>query len=316
VTATPRVCVSCGAKNHPQWRLCQRCGTALTAVQSGDRTTDPARVDESEPHTLPWRPALALAAVAAAVWFGLPSGEREAGAPSVQAAGFAPVPMAPPDSASERQELHNAATLDAYADRRGVAAYGRGDMAAAASAFEEAVATNPEDAESLNNLGQVLVRQGRLEEALPLFDRAVALSPQKWAFRFNQGRARGLVDDWSGAIEAYQEADRLFPNDHVTLFNLGLALRKVGRHEAAAGVLERVVAQETSDATLYLPLGESYESLDRPADAIRVYQRYLEVAPAGGDAPAVRARIGRLSGEAGPAEGTENSGDPPRPPAP
>ena len=37
---------------------------------------------------------------------------------------------------------------------------------------------NPEDPEALNNLGQVMVRSGRVEEAIALFDRAIGYGAQ------------------------------------------------------------------------------------------------------------------------------------------
>ena len=95
----------------------------------------------------------------------------------------APVAPATPDA--ERP------FLDASA--KGSVAYTSGDYGSALARYEEAVRQNPQDAESLSNLGQVLVRMQRTAEAVPYFERAAALSPKSWAYRFNLARAQGLL---------------------------------------------------------------------------------------------------------------------------
>ena len=47
------------------------------------------------------------------------------------------------------------------ANRTGAVEYSRGNFEAARAAYEEALAAKPDDAETLNNLGQVLVRLNR-----------------------------------------------------------------------------------------------------------------------------------------------------------
>ena len=85
-------------------------------------------------------------------------------------------------------------------------AYAAGDFATALERYQAAVQKNPQDAESLSNLGQVLVRLNRTPEAIAYFDRAVAILPNRWAYQFNLARALGLLGRTDEAIAGYRRA--------------------------------------------------------------------------------------------------------------
>jgi tetratricopeptide (TPR) repeat protein len=181
----------------------------------------------------------------------------------------------------------------------GVQAYQRGDMEGAARLFREAIEQNPRDAESLNNLGQML-RLGDPSGALDYFNRAVELNDRKWSYRFNRARAAGLAGDSRCAIAEYRAADELFPDDCVTLFNLGLALQDASEHGEANALLRRAATLAPEEPGVHFALGLGEERLGRGQDAVGHYRRYLALAPAAGDAAAVQARIGALAGTAPP----------------
>jgi Flp pilus assembly protein TadD len=177
---------------------------------------------------------------------------------------------------------------------RGSESFRAGDFETALGGFEQAVERHPDDPDALNNLGQTLVRLNRASDAIPKLALAVQLSPGKWAYRFNLARARGLVGDWSGAVEDYRIADRLFPDDHATLFNLALALRKAGHTAEALPVLERVMALAPEDPSFVLTAARTYDELDRGTDAAATYRKFLSQSPLGPDAEAARGRLTAL----------------------
>jgi Flp pilus assembly protein TadD len=287
----PRVCGVCGAKNRPDWRRCQRCHADLAERPSS------APAVSSGTRAVPWPLAAALAVaavvVAAAVWprAGTPPAAPPTAPPAV-AADAAPQPVA-----GERDRPPTQPASDGHQQaREAVAAYQRGDFAAALQGLEQAVAANPADASALNNLGQTLVRLGRPAEALVPLQKAATLAPESWAYRFNLARARGLTGDWAGAVGDYQKANDLFPDDHVTLYNLALALQKASRPEEALPVLERVATLRPDDPSFLLTLGLAYEGAHRPEDAVAAYTRFLEISPEAADSAAVKARLTRLQG--------------------
>jgi tetratricopeptide (TPR) repeat protein len=189
--------------------------------------------------------------------------------------------------------------------RAGASAYAQGNLAVALSAFETAVDQFPDDPDARNNLGQILVRFGRASEARPHLEAAASAVPDKWVFRFNLARAKGLVGDWAGAVADYGLAAQLFPDDHVTLYNLGRAQQKLGEHAAAAASLERAIELEPGDPSFLLTLAYSYEKLSRVPQALQAYRDYLARDPQSRQAETIRARIGQLQQVGATAPGAE-----------
>ena len=184
----------------------------------------------------------------------------------------------------------------------GAAAYATGNYGSALEQFQAAVKKNPDDAESLSNLGQLLVRLGRTAEAIPYFERAIKIIPQRWAYRFNLARAQGLLGKWDDAIATYREAQQLFPNDYATTFNLALALHKKGDDAGAVAEYKKAIALDPNDASFRMALAISLEKLDRRSEAVAAYNDYLQLAPSAPDAEQVRARVAQLSGQATPSQ--------------
>lgn len=179
----------------------------------------------------------------------------------------------------------------------GALSYGAGDYEGALARFQEAIDRNPGDAESISNLGQVLVKLGRTEEAIPHFERACTLNPDRWAYRFNLARALALLKRWDESIDSYRHAQRLFPDDYVTTFNLGLTLHKKGDDRGAIAEYTKAVALNPDEPSFHMALGISYEALRQNQDAATAYADYLRLVPSAPDAEQVRARITLLTGQ-------------------
>jgi tetratricopeptide (TPR) repeat protein len=186
------------------------------------------------------------------------------------------------------------ASIDAR--RPGEAAYNRGDVAAAQAAFQQAVAADSKDPEALNNLGQVLVRQGRAREAVPYFDRAITIVATSWAYHFNRVRAYAVLEEWGQAVAGYRDAQRLFPDDYATQFNLAKALQKSGDLRAAIPAFERAIELAPGQPDFHLAHGLALEAARRPTDAATAYRRYLELTEPGAEADKVKERITLLEG--------------------
>ena len=296
-------CAGCGARNRPGWRACQRCRRDLIAA--APQAPGPAA---GRPQAWLLGAAVLLPALGMVVTLSWP----DAAAPVATAAAAAPadpvfeVPATPTDVPSE--PVLTPVTAEDFA-RAGSAAYAQGQVGVALSAFETAAAQFPDDADTRNNLGQVLVRVGRPAEAIPHLEAAAAADADRWTFRFNLARARGQAGDWRGAVTDYQIAAQLFPDDHVTFHNLGRAQQKLGEHAAAAASLERAVALEPDEPSTLLTLAFSYEKLSRIPQALQAYRDYLSRDPQSRQAETVRARIGQLQQAGatfGPAETTSS----------
>ena len=294
--ATAITCASCGSKIRADRSTCPRCRARLTPARA---VPEPLHVNK--PTALMAGAVLGVATMITGIlWM------RSESAPPPQRAEASsrPDPLAsrrahPGEPTAGSQD---AAPAPAPAEQRlldskdeGAVAYADGGYASARERYEAAVAKNPDDAESLSNLGQVLVRLGKVEEAIPYFDRAITLIPQRWAYRFKRARALGILGRTDEAVAGYRDAQQLFPNDYATSFNLGLALHKMGDEAGAVDAYKKAIELDPNDASFRLALGTSLERLQRPRDAAAAYDDYLRLAPAAPDADKVRARIAQLT---------------------
>ena len=98
------------------------------------------------------------------------------------------------------------------------------------------------------------------------------------------------------ADEWIKPAQLLFPNDYVTTFNLALSLHKKGDEAAAVEQYEKAINLQPDDASFRKALGVSYERLQKSAEAAAAYQEYLRLSPDAPDADKVRERIAELTG--------------------
>lgn len=288
-------CPSCGTKIRADRDRCPKCRMWLVE-------RDPEAAAHRSRRLAGWGAGLMGAFVLIAGGFWL-LGDSDAGAasPAKLVDPFAarrPARAAADESPEPAEE--KAPPARAFLDSSGAAAvaYSTGDYNSALEHYQAAVEKNPDDAESLSNLGQVLVRLGRVEEALPHFERAISLIPNRWAYRFNLARAHGLLNRWDEAIAGYRQAQELFPDDYVTTFNLALALHKKGNDAAAIEQYQKAIALAPEDASFRFALALSYERLQKKAEAAAAYQEYLRLAPEAADAERVRARIEELANPA------------------
>lgn len=290
-------CESCGAKFRSNRERCPRCRAVIFRP-------DPVAVAATSRRLT--RVSAALVGVfliaLAVMWWRRDPGVDESKFASTAAASEAPAPRAAPERIREEGtpflDVSGAATVS----------YRTGNYQTALEQFEEAVRKNPNDAESLSNLGQVLVKLGRTAEAVPPLERATALNPDRWAYRFNLARALGLLGRWNESIASYQRAQQLFPDDYVTTFNLGMAFHKAGREPDAVAHYRRAIELNPEDPSFRIALAISYERLDKSSDAIASYTEYLRLSPSGAESEQVRARIAVLSGGPPPAPAGTNPG--------
>jgi tetratricopeptide (TPR) repeat protein len=279
-------CGACGAVIRANRPSCLRCGAPLEDA--------PEAAVETSTTAIPWT---AIAAAIVLVLTGVTSfymRGREVsrvaspgGASATQRGDATSTRSGAPDGIGAA-----ASALDA--NRAGAAAYGRGEIAGALARFEAAVASNPMDPAALNNLGQALVRDGRVRDAIGYFDKAVSLTPGQWSYHFNRARAHGLLEEWPAAIDGYREAQRLFPDDYVTEYNLARALRADGQLDEAIAGFERAIALAPGQADFHLSYGLALEAAGRGRDAAAAYRQYLDLEPDGADAAKITARAGQL----------------------
>jgi tetratricopeptide (TPR) repeat protein len=109
---------------------------------------------------------------------------------------------------------------------------------------------DPNNARAHNNLGIALSDQGKLDEAIACYQKALQIDPNYADAHINLGIAlsdQGKVDE---AIGCYQKALQIDPNEADAHNNLGIALYEQGKLDEAIAELEIAVRLDPS-STLF-----------------------------------------------------------------
>jgi Flp pilus assembly protein TadD len=297
------ICAECGSRIKANREHCLRCGEPLRGLEPPAPPLpmhEALGVSEGVFRVLAAVAALAVVGVAVLMWEWRP---RPIVDEVAQPLGSIPErkrltpPSSPPGGSSDAAAVTPPLepTTSADAPRRANGSLTVGDSESAKNDLEKAVEKNPSDHEALNNLGQALVRLGRIAEAVPRFERAVTLAPDKWAYRFNLAHAVGETGQWDRAIKEYRAALKIQPADHATQYNLALAIYKKGDSAAAIPEFERAITLAPTEASVHLSLAMALEKVGRVDDAVREYRRFLELDPVGRDAAKVKEHIELLT---------------------
>ena len=157
---------------------------------------------------------------------------------------------------------------------------------AAAAGEPRRPAAGAEEARRLNDAAARLTAAGRYEDALPLLDRALGLTPGDAVIRRNLVTLRTVLGHRAlarGAVEAarreYQAALDLAPDEPAAL--LGLGDVELRRREAGAALeaYRRALAVQPGEADTYLRLGEAQYQLGDLAAAEAAWEQGLRLSP-------------------------------------
>ncbi len=131
-----------------------------------------------------------------------------------------------------------------WAYLRGLGAYERGDLAAAATCFERSLRLEPYDPAAALHLGTVYLELGQPQAARPWLSRALELEPDSAAAHHRLGQLASAEGDHRTAITAFESALALQPEASAVHYALGQTFRRLGNLQAAQTHLELSGEQE------------------------------------------------------------------------
>lgn len=171
----------------------------------------------------------------------------------------------------------------------------RGDLQ---KAFEHysAASSRTRDYKAHFNLANLLCDLGRDEEAVPLYEKAIAANPSYDRAQNNLGRALERLGNADDAISHFQSAIRLNPDHpgaHLNLANLRL---RQNRLEEAAAAFANVIRLDPQNARAHAMLGAAQAAMGNSPAAIASFRESLKIAPRQAD---VRAELGSALAAAG-----------------
>lgn len=163
--------------------------------------------------------------------------------------------------------------------RRAVEAHQQGNLALAASAYEQVLAKAPRNPDALHLLGVVAYQSRDYARAVKCIRDAIASQPRQPLFHFNLGKVLRDAGDKKGAIAAYREALRLAPDYAEALSNLGNALQENGETEAAIECFKTLLVRFPNDVSTWNHLASAYGDICEFEISRETFERALAINP-------------------------------------
>jgi predicted O-linked N-acetylglucosamine transferase (SPINDLY family) len=168
--------------------------------------------------------------------------------------------------------------------QRGLEHHRSGRLQQAESAYQAALAADPDHDVALHFLGLLAAQSGRLELAADLVGRAVAARPREPAYLVNLGLVLKRQGRLADAAAALRRATRLDPRGADTHLAYGKVLLEQGEAEAARAAFATALELAPRTAGVHNNLGIALQALGRRDEAMGAFRRALELDPTDVDA--------------------------------
>jgi Flp pilus assembly protein TadD len=129
-------------------------------------------------------------------------------------------------------------------------------------------------------LGVLLERASRREEALVHLRRALELAPEFPVAYFNLGVVLARQGQLEESVRLFRIADEMTPNTALTIYNIALSLRLMGKLDEAEAQYRRALRVKPDYVDALNELGGLLIHRGRPAEAVTELRKAVTLAPA------------------------------------
>ncbi|MGA2243228.1 MAG: tetratricopeptide repeat protein [Verrucomicrobiota bacterium] len=145
--------------------------------------------------------------------------------------------------------------------------------------YQQALQIKPDNAEVHNNLGNVLLQKGQVDEAIVHYQKTLQIKPDSAEAHNNLGNAllqKGRVDE---AIAQYQKTLQIKPDSAGACYNLGNVLLKKGQVDEAIVHFQKAMQIKPDYAEAHYILGNILLRKGDVDEAIAYFQKTLQIKP-------------------------------------
>lgn len=140
--------------------------------------------------------------------------------------------------------------------------------------YRQIIAEDPENASALNLFGLLLFQHGRYEEALTNIEKAVEIKPIPY-FYINLGNIYLAKNETDKAIENYNNANELEPNNYEPFFGLGMCYKNKTEYDKAIEYYEKAISLNPACYSAFINLGNIYKLKNDLYKAIEQYKKAI-----------------------------------------
>jgi len=145
--------------------------------------------------------------------------------------------------------------------------------------WRDTLSKNPTAWMAHNNLGNLLLEQGKIDEAILKLEQAVLIRPNDGLLHDNLARGysqKGMLDE---AISEHKKALSIDPNDAVAHQNLGSVYGKKQMFDESISEFKKAIVLKPNYTLAHFNLGIAYSKKGMHDEAITAYKKALEIAP-------------------------------------
>ena len=154
----------------------------------------------------------------------------------------------------------------------------QGNFERAMELYREGLRHNSNGGDLHDELGSLLFRMGRVDEAIAELETAAKLKADSSTY-CNLGKALALKGQTQKAIECYKTAIMMDADNAEAHYNLGNAYSKLGRLEEAVGEYKKAIKARPNYAKAYGNLAIAFSQMGRFDEAIEGFRRVVELEP-------------------------------------
>lgn len=181
---------------------------------------------------------------------------------------------------------------------KGVIAYQGQQLSSAEQFVRRALAIDPKHIEALNNLGAILIGQGKWAEAVSSFDAVLLVRPQSALALANRGMALLKLARFEDALGSFDKALEI-TSDPDTLYGRGNALLKLERAVDALASFNLALAMRPGFTEAMTNRASALFDLLRHEEAIQASEQSLAIKPGQVEALSIRGaallELGRIN---------------------
>ena len=145
--------------------------------------------------------------------------------------------------------------------------------------LEKAVAKDSTKIENLYRLGVMYIDRDRPADAVTVLGKAYEKRPKDIKLMVNLGAAHDALGHGEIAQGLYKKALDIVPGDSVASCRLASSLYVSGKQQESVDILRGIIQRTPGAYCAYFQLGVAFADAGIYRDAIRMWQRVIELAP-------------------------------------
>jgi len=155
----------------------------------------------------------------------------------------------------------------------------QGKLQEAVQTYDRAIQLKPDFSEGYNNRGNALGQLKKLEEALKSYGKAIQLRPDYAEAHYNMALVFQAQSKFEEALVANKKALRIKPDYAEAYYNMALVFQAQGNHEEALVANKKALLIKPDFAEAHNNMGIAFQAKGEFDDAIAAYNKALLIKP-------------------------------------